>query len=235
MITPKEAGGDPAPGTGAGNRTLDPELVATARRRAQAVLAGHSGDIGALRRFLADDNETVRASAYAALAALEAAGAGVAMQSDGAAASTDPSPVVRRRAAEVAQRLPGVDLLVLLADDDHLVCEAAAFALGEVNESRADAPAAVIDQLCVVARSHTDPLCRESAVAALGSIGDPRGLATILDALADRPAIRRRAVIALAPFEGDAVSAALESSLSDRDWQVRQVAEDLLGHRPAGD
>ena len=40
--------------------------------------------------------------------------------------------------------------------------------------------------------------------------------------------MRRRAVIALAPFEGPEVQAALEQARSDRDWQVRQAAEDLL-------
>jgi hypothetical protein len=37
-------------------------------------------------------------------------------------------------------------------------------------------------------------------------------------------------VIALAAFEGDEVDAALERALADRDWQVRQAAEDLRQH-----
>jgi len=65
-------------------------------------------------------------------------------------------------------------------------------------------------------------------VAALGAIGDPAGLPAILAALEDRPAVRRRAVIALAPFEGREVQEALERALGDRDWQVRQAAEDQL-------
>ena len=44
----------------------------------------------------------------------------------------------------------------------------------------------------------------------------------------DKPAIRRRAAVALAAFEGPEVEAALRRCLEDRDWQVRQVAEDLL-------
>ena len=56
----------------------------------------------------------------------------------------------------------------------------------------------------------------------------PDGLATILHAAGhDKPAVRRRAVIALAPFDGPEVDAAIARSLTDRDWQVRQVAEDL--------
>jgi HEAT repeat protein len=66
-------------------------------------------------------------------------------------------------------------------------------------------------------------------VAALGAIGDARGLPAILDACTDKPAVRRRAVLALASFEGAAVDAAIDTALTDRDWQVRQAAEDLQG------
>ena len=64
-------------------------------------------------------------------------------------------------------------------------------------------------------------------MAALGAIGDQAGLAAILVATTDRPAVRRRAVLALAPFEGPEVDDALTRARSDRDWQVRQAAEDL--------
>ncbi len=80
-----------------------------------------------------------------------------------------------------------------------------------------------------VGRNHPDPLCREAAVAALGAIGDPGGLPAILTATSDKPAVRRRAVLALAPFSGPEVEAALDRARSDRDWQVRQAAEDLTG------
>ena len=49
----------------------------------------------------------------------------------------------------------------------------------------------------------------------------------MLAATRDRAAVRRRAVIALAAFEGPEVDAALDRALTDRDWQVRQAAEDL--------
>jgi HEAT repeat protein len=65
-------------------------------------------------------------------------------------------------------------------------------------------------------------------VAALGALGDPAGLGAVLAACRDKPAVRRRAVLALAPFAGPEVEAALQSALEDRDWQVRQAAEDLL-------
>ena len=82
-------------------------------------------------------------------------------------------------------------------------------------------------RLADAARHHEDPLVREAAVAALGSRS--ARLDVILDACGDRPAIRRRAVLALAPFDGPEVDAALQRALTDRDWQVRQAAEDLLG------
>jgi hypothetical protein len=34
-------------------------------------------------------------------------------------------------------------------------------------------------------------------------------------------------VLSLAPFTGTEVEAAIEAALTDRDWQVRQAAEDL--------
>ena len=56
----------------------------------------------------------------------------------------------------------------------------------------------------------------------------PAGLPAILAATHDKATVRRRAVIALAPFEGPEVDEALERAREDRDWQVRQAAEDLL-------
>ena len=86
----------------------------------------------------------------------------------------------------------------------------------------------MIDALVELATAHRDPLVRESAVAALGAMGDDRGLAAILAATHDKPAIRRRAVIALTPFDGPRGQPdALERAKSDRDWQVRDAAEDL--------
>ena len=101
----------------------------------------------------------------------------------------------------------------------------AAWALGERRERSVGSRPL---ELASVGSGHADPLCREAAVAALGAIGDPAGLAAVLGALEDKPAVRRRAAVALAAFDGPAVEAALRRCLDDRDWQVRQVAEDLL-------
>jgi HEAT repeat protein len=100
-----------------------------------------------------------------------------------------------------------------------------AWSLGERRERSA---VSALSTLASSGAGHADPLCREACVAALGAIGDPTGLPAVLAALDDKPAIRRRAAVALAAFEGPAVEAALHRCLDDRDWQVRQVAEDLL-------
>jgi HEAT repeat protein len=200
---------------GAGSRVDD----VTGRRRA-AALAGHQGHEPAARALLGDPSPAVRSTALGALARLGAAG-----PADVAAALADPDPTVRRRACEVGAGVGEVDLRPALDDPDPSVVEAAAWALGE----RGQAASGAVDDLARVARDHEDALCREAAVAALGAVGDQRGLPAILAATADRPAVRRRAVIALAPFSGPEVGAALKRALSDRDWQVRQAAEDLTG------
>ena len=101
---------------------------------------------------------------------------------------------------------------------------AAAWALGETVQPPSPA---VVSALAAVVTGHDDALAREAAVAALGAIGDPDGLPAVLAACRDKPAVRRRAVLALAPFTGPEVDAALADARDDRDWQVRQAAEDL--------
>ena len=192
--------------------------MADRSRRRAAALAGHAGDATGARALLADADPAVRATALGALGRLGQAGV-----AEVSAALADPSPEVRRRACRVAIAVAGVDLVPMLGDADAGVVEVAAWALGERAEASGDAVA----RLAAVATGHEDALCREAAVAALGAIGDAGGLPAILTAAKDKPAIRRRAVIALAAFEGPDVDAALEAALTDRDWQVRQAAEDL--------
>ena len=133
---------------------------------------------------------------------------------------------VRREALTlIAQSSPDDDLLPLvraaLADDDALVVDAAAFALGEFVDEGA------VEELCRVAASHEDARCRESAIAALGAIGDDRARAVIIGALDDKPPVRRRAIVALANYEGPDIEAALERASEDRDWQVRAAVSQL--------
>jgi HEAT repeat protein len=148
------------------------------------------------------------------------------------AALNDAEPAVRRRAAELAARVRGgaelePPLRKALGDDD-MIAEVAAYSLGELgSEGGIELDPTTLTALEGQARHHADALCREAAVAALGALHT--GLDTILHACGDKATVRRRAVLALAPFEGPSVDAALQKALTDRDWQVRQAAEDLLG------
>ena len=125
--------------------------------------------------------------------------------------------------ARAAAQNSSISVLELLNDEDSSVVEIACWAAGEQTEHNDS----IIEALSGIVLEHEDALCRESAVAALGALGDARGLESILKATKDIATVRRRAVIALAPFEGQAVTDALQLALSDRDWQVRQAAEDL--------
>jgi HEAT repeat protein len=186
-------------------------------RRRAAALAGHKADESLARTHLTDADDGVRATALGALARMARL-----TDADLADALGDASAAVRRRAAELAAHRPAVSIDAALVDPDPSVVEAAAWAAGERED------AAALPLLATVARSHDDALCREAAVAALGAIGDDAGLPVILAATEDKPAVRRRAVLALAPFDGPEVDAALERALTDPDRQVRQAAEDLL-------
>ncbi|MHB1488128.1 MAG: HEAT repeat domain-containing protein [Acidimicrobiales bacterium] len=201
-------------------------LAARAQRRLSAARTGHCGDGSGARHHLLDPDPAVRATALGALARL-----GCLTLKDLESGLTDPDPGLRRRACELSVGLStssdsngaaDIALEPLLADDDFSVAEVAAWAIGE-RQDRQSLPA-----LIAMVTDHHDALCREAAVAALGAIGDIESLPAILSALSDKPAVRRRAVIALAPFDGPEVKAALHGALQDRDWQVRQAAEDLL-------
>ncbi len=182
------------------------------------VVAGHSGDTDTADAGLASPTPAVRAAALGALERLDALD-----DQTLADALLDTDVAVRRRAAEIAASHHSLDLVAALHDPDARVVEVAAWACGE-HESRRDA---VVERLVELAGSSPEPLVRESAVAALGAIGDERGRMAIIAACDDKPAVRRRAVLALAPFDGDDVEATIERALVDRDWQVRQAAEDL--------
>ena len=76
-----------------------------------------------------------------------------------------------------------------------------------------------------------DRSVREAAVAALGAIGDARGLPAILAASerqAGGPAARRARPRSVRRRRG---TRRRRRALDDRDWQVRQAAEDLLAAR----
>ncbi|MFN3214890.1 MAG: HEAT repeat domain-containing protein [Acidimicrobiales bacterium] len=193
-----------------------PSLEAVAARRA-LLEAEAAGDIDSIRAGLDHDDDRVRSSAVAIGHRI-----GAWTAADLARVAGDASLRVRRAVAEIAALEPDVDLAPLLTDAESVVVEVACWAAGERDDG-----ATHLDTLVTICTGHDDALCREAAVAALGAIGDERALPAILAATRDRATVRRRAVLALAPFDTPEVDAALAAALDDRDWQVRQAAEDL--------
>jgi HEAT repeat protein len=203
----------------------DAERRAAALRRRRVIVAGHAGDVVRARRGLLDRDDTVRAAAVSALARMREVSAQEVAQF-----LVDPSIPVRRAGIEAALTVRGKgsrsllydSVIDSLGDPDPLVVVAAAWFLAERRVQRA------VGALVQVASGHDDVRCREAAVAALGAVGDPLGLPAVLAALDDKVTIRRRATVALAGFDDPAVEPALHEAASDRDWQVRQAADELI-------
>jgi len=193
-------------------------------------MAGHRGEPTLARRGLGDPDPGVQAAALGALARLGE------LTADDVARALATGPVaLRRRAVEAAPGVRGrgsrsvlpTAVIGALNDPDPLVVVGAAWFLGE----RRHRPA--LPALVTTAADHADTRCREAAVAALGAIGDPEGLAAVLVALGgDKPTVRRRAAVALAGFDDPRVEPALRAAAADRDWQVRQAADELLDTSP---
>lgn len=220
----------------------------TIQRRRLASVAGHIDDERSARQACADPEAPVRASGLVALIRMQKL-----TKADFGTALVDKSPLLRRRLCEVAGSIVSVESLPattrqdrlppsreevlaglsrLLGDAEPAVVEAACFGIGEVasacsGDAADSTTETLVLKLSEISRNHPDLLCRESAVASLGSIGSLGGLGAVLEAMTGRPALRRRAIVALASFEHVDATAAVELALSDRDWQVRQAAEDL--------
>ncbi|NNC79323.1 MAG: hypothetical protein HKN94_04135 [Acidimicrobiales bacterium] len=176
-------------------------------------------DIERLREFADDADPSIRRLAISSLDRV-----GRLLDADLREILKDPDRDVRCRALELAHRRTKIKLDDLLNDEDDLVVETCCWALGERPKSSASTRAS----LATIATEHQVPICREAAIAALGAIGHDDGLDAILQGMDDKATVRRRAVLALAPFEDPRAAAALKEALNDRDRQVRQAAEDLL-------
>lgn len=186
---------------------------------AAVLLATHRGDTGLLAQVFCHFDAHLRSLALGGLHKNNAL-----TSEQVRAAENDSAEVVRHRIARLGATDLRVDLSRLLHDANFAVAETAAWSFGE----RINVSDEQLMLLISLSGTHAHIIVRESCVAALGAIGDIRALPAILVACSDKPAIRRRAVLALAPFDGPEVDAALRTALTDRDWQVRQAAEDLL-------
>jgi len=190
--------------------------------RFDVIAAGFSGDSSVALEALQHEDGTVRASELRALARIGTLTAEIL-----APFIQDSHIETRRTAVELAVPFPSVNVHQCIDDSDVFVAEMAAWCIGE----RTPVSDIEVETLIDRTTSHSEAVVREACAAALGSLGDERGLPAILAACSDKPAVRRRAILALAPFEGDEVDAALQRALEDKDWQVRQNAEDLLNPR----
>ena len=186
--------------------------------RRTVVALGYEQNESEARSFLQHEDSVVRELALGALHRMQSL-----TDADLELALQDDDRLVRRRAAELGALHPGVDLAPLLADLEPVVVEMAVWAYGE----REQVDDNTLQTIISLTTDHDDQLVREAGAAALGAIGDERGVRAILSACEDKPAVRRRAVLALAPFSGPEIEAAIDTALTDRDWQVRQSAEDL--------
>ncbi len=195
---------------------MGPDDLRAVRRT--VVTLGYEQNEPEARSFLQHEDSVVRELALGALQRMRSL-----TDADLELAVHDNDRLVRRRAAELGALHPGADLAPLLADLEPVVVEMAVWAYGEREQVDDNALLPIIS----LTTDHDDQLVREAGAAALGAIGDERGVPAILRACEDKPAVRRRAVLALAPFSGPEIEAAIDTALTDRDWQVRQSAEDL--------
>jgi len=196
------------------------------------IIAGYEGGIELIDSALTSDNPRARALALTAAHRLSILTINSLID-----AISDPDANVRRTAFELCPRLVNPSnrmeltdaVLDCLNNDDD--AEIAAFSLGELGSDSLEGLTQInIDRLATAlstqATENSEALNREAAVAALGSLG--LGVDAVLSATKDIATVRRRAIVALAAFEGDDVVAALVAATEDRDWQVRTAAEDLL-------
>ena len=195
---------------------MGPDDLPAVRRT--VVTLGYEQNEPEARSFLRHEDSVVRELALGALHRMQSL-----TDADLELALHDDDRLVRRRAAELGALHPGVDLAPLLADLEPVVVEMAVWAYGE----REQVDDNTLQTIISLTTDHDDQLVREAGAAALGAIGDERGVSAILSACEDKPAVRRRAVLALAPFSGPEIESAIDTALTDRDWQVRQSAEDL--------
>lgn len=160
----------------------------------------------------------------------------------------DRSGRVRRRAIAASEAVGELNEILarhisnLLEDDDLSVAIASLDAvarngwldrLGQVCDLARNAPTAIREQSVVtIAELHQQGGADQTpSSVTLGDVGPADEAVVIAAALGDVATVRRRAVAALAAFDTTAAEEALRAGLNDRDLQVRQICEDLLGER----
>ena len=188
------------------------------RIRQRVIELSLNGEFQVVTEYLEHPDPDVRATALRVLDNVGKLEKGIIERS-----LSDSAFKVRSALAYLLSTNRDIPAMKFLLDEDAEIVEIACWGIGE----RGDTSAEVLDVLQSITESHSDSLCRESAVAALGALGNRDALGSILKAVEDIATVRRRAVLALAPFDGPEVELAIAKALEDRDWQVRQAAEDI--------
>ena len=140
---------------------------------------------------------------------------------------TDSSAAVRAAAAEKLglcdQR--SMDPLETLTDDpEPTVREAVATAFGELASRQA------VPWLIETSLVDDDRHVKEAAVAALGAIGDPGAIDTLLEIMrGGPPQVRRRAIAAITVFDDERIEPAIQRAALDRNPGVREAAQMVVG------
>ena len=187
-------------------------------RLKSVVVASYRNEPDVVVIALDDHCERVRAAAISAMVRM-----GMADNPIVAKALGDSAIEVRLAGARAAKSLLDFPLIPYLkSEQDPLVLEAIIFAVGERGETEA------FDELCSIALKHPDALCREAAIAAFANFQNEASMSVLQVAALDKAPIRRRVAIALAGLEDTQASELLKKLSKDRDWQTRQIADELL-------
>ena len=183
-----------------------------------------------LAALLSDEDETVRAVAARALSRIGTPEAAQAL----ARTLSDPSELTSLRAAENLERIGPLavePLVELLYTDEHRAQVFAARILGNLRVTEAR-PA-----LREAIRRHRNMDLRAQATLALGKIGNPDDIPTILEASEDRSwPVRAQAANALEIIGDTSTIPALERLAIDPEWWVRlNASRALVNMGPTGE
>jgi HEAT repeat protein len=240
------------------------ELLASLRGTARKRIAGLAGELGLVKRdlnrlrsrrrwrkaraaenlgffggpdatpqlaaLLSDEDETVRAVAARALSRIGTPDAAQAL----ARILSDPSELTSLRAAENLERIGSLavePLVALLGTDERRAQVFAARILGDLRVAEAR-PA-----LCEAIRRHWNTDLRAQATLALGKIGNPEDVSTILEASEDRSwPVRAQAANALEIIGDTSTIPTLERLSVDGEWWVRlNASRALVNMGPEGE
>ena len=197
---------------------LEPLTSVEMKRLQKVVLAAFRNQTAIAEAGLSDPNGRIRAAAITSMHRL-----GALNRENIEAALQDEAIEARLAAVRASVQLPWFSLKAHLGREQNpLVLESIIFAIGEKQELDA------YPQLCEIATDNTDALCREAAVAAIANFQREDSLEVLIKASQDKPAIRRRVAIALAGLDSPGASALLQKLSTDRDWQTRQIAQEIL-------